>query len=157
MYSVKRAEYNVQCTKSRIQCTVYIVQCTVYNVQCTHFLCIENPFLEQPINNSKPNLILGLREFYFFYLFTLSCCIMVFWATFNRFCILLLTFNNPMKVCFSYKKRNVSIQTHTTQIQNSISFIQKSMIIRFLKIIGLHLYHFCKALVNTYLHHVITH
>ena len=53
----------------------------------------------------------------------------------NSFCIP-ITFNNPLKVYFSGKKYLITIQTHPTQIIISIFLIEKPVINRFLKIIG---------------------
>ena len=51
------------------------------------------------------------------------------------FCIP-ITFNNPLKACFSNKKYLITIQTRPTQIVISIFLIEKPGFIGFLKLIG---------------------
>ena len=59
----------------------------------------------------------------------------------NKYLIIIIicisiTFNNPLKVCFSNKKYLITIQTRPTQIVISIFLIEKPVFNRFLKIIG---------------------
>ena len=51
----------------------------------------------------------------------------IIFIIYNIVCIP-ITFNNPIKACFSNKKYHLRIQKHTTQILNSIFLIDKPVL-----------------------------
>ena len=53
----------------------------------------------------------------------------------NNFCIP-ITFNNPLKACFSKKKYLITIQIHPTQIEIKIIVNIEKIVLKILKIIS---------------------